>query len=52
MNDAYKELLRQYFQAKDAFQPIKIATIERKLREIVKDERSSQSSSPLHASGY
>lgn len=47
MNDVYKELLRQYFEAKDKFLVWKLTPIEQKLREAVR-EQSSQSSESLH----
>lgn len=47
MNDHYRELLRQYFQAKDKFLVAVYTPIEQKLREIVR-ERPSPSSEPLH----
>lgn len=48
MNDTYRELLRQYFQAKELFHPMAVAAIEKKLKEAVGYERPSQSPQPLH----
>jgi len=48
MNDHYRELLRQYFQAKDKFLVAVYTPIEQKLREAVGYERSGQSPKPLH----
>lgn len=51
MNDQYRELLRQYFQAKDKFLVAIYTPIEQKLREIVR-ERPSQSSDSLHEQSH
>ena len=45
MNDYYRELLRQYFEARDQFLVAKYTPLERKLRELVQDEREEREGS-------
>lgn len=49
MNDTYRELLRQYFEARDKFLVARYIPIEQKLRkECGYYERPSESSQSLH----